>query len=76
MTEIPVRARCSGRCGVHCDSLGEDTILLSSKDASALLAWLSGGSEPTFIPRSSSRLMIDDPGNGGLVLRIRPGEPQ
>lgn len=70
--DIPVQVRCNGFCAVHCDAQGEDSILLTSGDAAALLEWLGDRKEPSFRPRSSSRLLVDDAGSGGLVLRIRP----
>jgi len=72
---IPVRMRCSGLCALHCPG-HEDTIELSARDASALLDWLRDARAGTFIPRSSSRLAIEDPGNGGLIIRVQPWPPE
>lgn len=69
--EIPVQARCSSLCALHCGDR-EDTIELSAADAGALLNWLWQASEEPFTPRSSSRLSVRTGADGGLVLKIAP----
>lgn len=63
---------CSGLCGMHCGER-EDHAEISSRDADALHEWLAeatAGGSRSFTPRSSSRLRIEDPGNGGLIFRM------
>lgn len=68
--DIPVRARCSGLCGMHCAGT-EHVAEISLKDAGALMQWLQDGARGTFTPHSSSRLSFEGR-DGTLAVRTLP----